>query len=538
MTAPSASSRRWFVLLACALPLLFAAYTRHAWEDYYITLRSSRNLVEGHGLVFNAGEHLHTFTSPLGVLVPALCTWITGPGHEAVALWLFRLINIALLGATALLFWRRADSLGVGALGRAVFLGLFFADSKLVDFATNGMETAMLVFFLFLLWSELERPGGPRAGRVAIGCGGLLWTRPDGIILGAVVLIAHVLLRPRAAREDGVSWRPLIRGALLGGLIYLPWFAWAWWYYGSPVPHTIVAKSLVTPPVHASDFLLLPWRTLSGQSLLQDLFLPTYWFYGGWPDALRHFGQAIAIVASFAWLVPPLPAPLRRLSLAVFLGGFYVGTIILFPWYSPPWTAFAAMAIAFTLDFAARRAQAAGRKALLSLVRIVAGVAIAIQAAVLIAATWEMHVQQRVIEDGVRESIGHWLGRTARPGETVFLEPLGYIGYYSRLKTYDYPGLSSNEVVAAVRGGARRFTAVIAALHPTWLVLRPGEIADPTLPENAAWQDYQLVAAWNARPVLDRIAFLPGRGWLEHDAEFRVYRRKDAPPINLDANGR
>lgn len=538
MTAPSASPRRWFVLLAIALPLVFAAFTNHAWEDYYITLRSSRNLVEGHGLVFNPGERLHTFTSPLGVLVPALCTWVAGAGHEGAALWLFRLVNLGLLGAAALLFWRRAETLGVGLLGRAVFLGLFFVDSKLVDFAINGMETAMLVCFLFVLWSELERPGGPRAMRVALGCGGLLWTRPDGVILGAAVLVAHAALRPRRAREGGVAWRPLIRGVLLGGALYAPWFAWAWWYYGSPVPHTIVAKSLVTPPVHARDFLLLPWRTLTGQSLLQDLFLPTYWFYGGWPDALRRFGQAIAIVASFAWLLPPLPAAVRRLSLAVFLGGFYVGTIILFPWYSPPWTALAAMAAAFALDFAAQRAQAGGRRRLLSALRVTGGLAIAVQAAVLVAAAWEMHVQQRVIEQGVRESIGRWLGRTARPGETVFLEPLGYIGYYSRLKTYDYPGLSSNEVVAAVRGGARRFTAVIAALRPTWLVLRPGEIADPARPENAAWKDYELVAAWNARPRLDRIAFLPGRGWLEHDAEFRVYRRRDAPPLELDAAAR
>src|SRR5437762_13650216 len=51
-------------------------YTNHAWEDYYITLRSSRNLLEGNGLVYNAGDRLHTFTSPLGVLIPALCTWL------------------------------------------------------------------------------------------------------------------------------------------------------------------------------------------------------------------------------------------------------------------------------------------------------------------------------------------------------------------------------------------------------------------------------------------------------------------------------
>jgi len=46
--------------------LVFAAFTQHAWEDYWITFRVSRNLATGHGLVFTPGERLHSFTSPLG----------------------------------------------------------------------------------------------------------------------------------------------------------------------------------------------------------------------------------------------------------------------------------------------------------------------------------------------------------------------------------------------------------------------------------------------------------------------------------------
>ncbi|MGA3285463.1 MAG: hypothetical protein ABSD57_13530, partial [Verrucomicrobiota bacterium] len=58
--------------------LVFAACTQHVWEDYWITFRASRNLVTGHGLVFTPGERLHTFTSPLGVLLPAAFCWLTG----------------------------------------------------------------------------------------------------------------------------------------------------------------------------------------------------------------------------------------------------------------------------------------------------------------------------------------------------------------------------------------------------------------------------------------------------------------------------
>ena len=514
----------WLVVaLAFAIPVGFALFTDHAWEDYYITLRSSRNLVEGHGLVFTPGERLHTFTSPLGVLVPVLCTIIAGPGHEELGLWLFRLLNAGLLALAALLVWRRFASLAVGPLGRGMFFGLVLADAKLADFATNGMETAMLVFFLLLLWSELESPDSPRVLPLAIASAGLMWTRPDGFILGAAVILPHVVFPRRAGQTAAVPWRPVLLGLALGAALYLPWFVWAWWYYGSPIPHTIVAKAAVSPPVHLRDFLLVPWRSLIGTSLLMDLFLPAYWFYGGWPSFLPHFAHAFSVLAAFAWIVPALPAPARRASLALFIGMFYICLIILFPWYSPPWLVLAALALALTFDAAAASARP---RWLASTARIVAALAIVAQLSILIGTAWEMRVQQRYIENQVRRSIGEWLARTAAPTDTLFLEPLGYIGYYSRLKTYDYPGLSSSEVVATVHSGARRFTEVIARLHPTWLVLRPFELANPAAPQNAALRDYEYVRQWNVRPELDAIRFLPGREWLEHDAQFIVLHRK------------
>jgi hypothetical protein len=294
------------------------------------------------------------------------------------------------------------------------------------------------------------------------------------------------------------------------------------------VPHTIVAKAAVTAPVHLSALLLVPWRTLLGQSLLVDLFMPTYWFHGGWPQLLPWFAHVLTVIAAFAWLIPGLPAFARRVSLSVFLGMFYVCMIILFPWYSPPWTVLAALALAFTFDHCSARAVAANRPWIASALRVAIAVIVCIQVVLLLATSWEMRVQQRLIEHGVRRPIGEWLRANAAPTDTVFLEPLGYVGFYSHLKTYDYPGLSSPEVVAAVRSGARRFTEVIGIVRPTWLVLRPFEFANPALPENAVLNDYEFVRTWDVRPQLNEVPLLPGRPWLEHDAQFRIYRRKSS----------
>ncbi|HTX66733.1 MAG TPA: hypothetical protein VMD31_13245 [Opitutaceae bacterium] len=524
----SGTSRRIVIGLACLLPLAFAAFTHHAWEDFFITLRSSRNLVEGHGLVFNPGERVHTFTSPLGVLLPALGLGL-GHGDDRVALWLFRLLSAALLAGGAALVWRRAEAFGLGRTGRVVLFGLLLTDAKLTDFAINGQETALCVFFLLLLWSELEAAGPPRPAWLAAACAGLMWTRPDGFILGGALIAATVLIRRRGADAPPVPWAALARGLLWGGLLYLPWFAWAWWYYGSPIPHTVVAKAAVTPPVNIAALVLTPLRALTGQARLEDLFLPTYWAFGGWPVAAAVLAKVLAAIAAFAWVVPGLPAPGRRASLALFLGMFYLDAIILFPWYVPPWTVLAFLALAWTVDGLHARLAAAGRRGWLRAVRVAALVVVGVQAALFVAVAWQTRLQQRWIEDHNRRAIGLWLRDHAAPTDTVFLEPLGYIGYFSRLRTYDFPGLSSPEVTAAIRSGAKSFADLIARLHPDWLVLRADEMYAPNEGSRRIRHDYQFVRLWDSQPDLDQINILPGREWLEVDAQYAVWRRKTAP---------
>src|ERR1700689_5136333 len=87
--------------LGFASPLLFAAVTHEVWEDYYITYRSSRNLAEGNGLVYQIGEHVHTFTSPLGALLPSLGLMLTGSATGAR--WSSRVLSAAALAAAAYL---------------------------------------------------------------------------------------------------------------------------------------------------------------------------------------------------------------------------------------------------------------------------------------------------------------------------------------------------------------------------------------------------------------------------------------------------
>jgi hypothetical protein len=134
--------------------------------------------------------------------------------------------------------------------------------------------------------------------------------------------------------------------------------------------------------------------------------------------------------------------------------------------------------------------------------------------------------QQEVIE-GQRHQIGLWLraNRTS-PADTVFLESLGYIGYYSQLKMYDYPGMSSPEVVSARRARGENWADLIQTLRPTWAILRPQEVIAYRLVYNPWFlAHYDLVTVFDQHNKVRSLQTMPGWDYLKFDATFMVYRR-------------
>ena len=138
----------------------------------------------------------------------------------------------------------------------------------------------------------------------------------------------------------------------------------------------------------------------------------------------------------------------------------------------------------------------------------------------------EMKAQQAIIEDGLRRKIGEWLHENASPGDTVFMEPLGYIGYFSGLRTYDFPGLSSPKVVEAISRLGLDYAPLIRELKPTWLVLRPREMAaiHNVNPMLLQW-DYAPVQTFDRRAAVKQLD-VHGLGYIEYDAAFMVFKRR------------
>ncbi|MBI2813980.1 MAG: hypothetical protein HYX71_06825 [Opitutae bacterium] len=510
--------------------VVFALYTQHAWEDYWITFRSSKNLATGHGLVYNVGDRLHTFTSPLGVLLPALASLLTANSSDPAALWIFRLMCAAALGGAAVLLVRIAQRQNYGAVASFILVAWLALDAKIIDFTINGMETGFMILFLvYALWAHLG--GGPAQWRhLGAAWAGLMWTRPDSFIYIGLIAAGFWLFND--VQQSGTTRTKLLglflKAGLLTTALYLPWLVSAHLYYGTAVPHTITAKSGIGDP-HTLAGLLdsiwhLPMRAWDDMGSMKGTFLPAYHMIGGWPAWLGQIGGGVAVVISLLWLLPFLRTEARACSFAFFGAHAYLSYFpyFPFPWYLPSTTLLGIIALGSLL---AQVLQAMGR-------RTAGRVVIAIAALFLAGAGWttwqvarQLQAQQQYVEDGNRRKIGEWLHANAAKGDTVFMEPLGYIGYFSQLKTYDFPGMSSREMVQTRQQVGLDWSALIEYLQPNWLVLRPDEARRiNNLVPDLLITHYTPTKEFSVVDEISRLGVL-GRRYLEIDSKFTVYCR-------------
>ncbi len=372
---------------------------------------------------------------------------------------------------------------------------------------------------------------------------GLMWTRPDGFIYFCALGVGFLLFD--AGRLIGQSRLGLLKVFLWAGalttVLYLPWLLWAWHYFGSPIPHTIIAKGLAR---HLSAVSPRSWflavvsspigmlRTSAGST-----FLPAYALvFGGWHWTVGLYGKGLACLCVFYWCLPLARPQARAASFAFMLGHFYLSyaASFPFPWYVPNCTILGAFVLAHIvqhgLDLALllKARDEATCRGLLACTRIGAVSVLGAASLLFLCAAWQLRVQQREIEDGTRKQIGLWLRQQASsPADRVFLEPLGYIGYFSQLKMLDTPGLCAPEVVAAEKKlRTTSLAEVIAALQPDWLVLRPAEAAlvgkaKPDLLTTA----YSKAKEFDASERVAAYRWLPGRGYLVFDQKFIVFKR-------------
>jgi hypothetical protein len=273
-------------------------------------------------------------------------------------------------------------------------------------------------------------------------------------------------------------------------------------------------------------------------------FIPSYGvLLGGWPPLLIFAGRVFAWVCAFLWVLPFICSCTRALSLAACLGQLYLGFGMeyAFPWYFPPVTVLTICAFAFVVNESLNYAVDFNRedmtssiisKVALDAVKVIAGAPVLVACIVSLVTAVQLRAFETIIDQGNLKQIGQWLNEHAStPRDTVFLEPLGFIGFYSNLKMYDYPGLSSDEMIEARKAFPPRdlgdrgiFAELIPYMKPDWIVLRPNEIAviekkNPML----LTRTYNAVHVFDVTHSIDVAGFLPGRPMFHFNQKFTVF---------------
>ncbi|MEO0079500.1 MAG: hypothetical protein ABIK44_02330, partial [candidate division WOR-3 bacterium] len=209
------------VLVARVLGL----YIRHIYDDAFITFRYAKNLAAGHGFVFNVGERVLGTTAPLWGLVLALFAWARVPLTTLVPV-----LNTLLDCVTVLLvlFYCRRRNWLLPALFFAV---MFAGDPNMVRIPVGGMETSLLL--VLCVWALVLFDNGRRivAAVLVAVC---YFLRPESLLLLGLLLVL-------TAQER--RWRELALMAGLSVLVVGIPLGLIWAYYGSPIAHSVAAKS-------------------------------------------------------------------------------------------------------------------------------------------------------------------------------------------------------------------------------------------------------------------------------------------------------
>lgn len=260
------SDRIALALLALLLLFGLARAVQLAWvcDDSFISLRYAQNLVDGHGLVYNAGEHVEGYTNLLWTLLLA--------GLLAAGLDPLRAAELPGLAAYAWLAlvlgrhsWREARSRATPFLPLAAGFVLVSPDFQI--WATGGLET--MLFTALAVQALLLTRAQPARDRRSLAAGGLLGllvlTRPDGLLFAAAGVWSWWLPRSRMASRERRRHALLTLLPVL--LVLAVWLPWKLVYYGELLPTAFYSKSAARPFLsqgiaYAALYLVVNWALL------------------------------------------------------------------------------------------------------------------------------------------------------------------------------------------------------------------------------------------------------------------------------------
>ena len=439
------STNRKQIALAIYLLLttivIFAAFSHWSYDDPFITYRYAANLQHGLGFVYNPGERVLSTTTPLFTLLLALLgnLWPDLP-HLANLLGAF---SLAMGG---LFLWDLAHTWQAPLVG---WSGLLLYPTFPLLVSTLGSETLLYLAFCLGAFAFYARRRYPlTAVCVALA----ILTRPDGILV-AFILAAHYFLWIRRP----VPWLAL---ALFLGLT-IPWFAFAWVYFGSPLPATLAVKQ------HQGAMAI-------SQSFAPGLLTILGW-YARWPYLLEAGLAVVGMVFMFRCARPW--ALFLAWTMLYFLAYSALGVSRYF-WYYAPLVPGLIVLLGLGISSISRGGPCVRPREVFTSHRTAFFyiAALAVFLYLVPAQAYDLgQLRQRPDNRlGIYPVVGEWLRDHTTPDVSVGTLEVGMIGYYSQRRMIDFAGLIQPQVSNQLTAHTTyEDTALWAVEHyrPDYLVL-------------------------------------------------------------------
>ena len=428
-------------------------------DDAFITYRYAENICRGYGPVYNPGSRVFGSTTPL-YMVWLSCLKCFLPSIAAPTLAV-RLNFIHFILAGYLLFAVVLNLTRSRIAGTAAAM-FFLVHPEMLKISIGGMESFMFLWIVLAgFWKALE--GKPVRACALAGISALV--RPEGVVCFAALL---PLVFQRNLKQLGLS-------VLAFAASPLAWAIPALLYFGSPVPHSIIAKSAPLyplPPGHAFTAILGEMELWLTRGRLAAFHTRETAPYAGLVVLVLSFHAAIlgllfSGIEQTGWWNS---LENRKRSLCVFLffvsvTGFYAVTNPLYcSWYSPliftPWII---LLTTGARGYSLLRQSPSRQKILHPQSVIASGAPLLLGIWMLwnIAVSWsDTYYKSR----GSFASLGRrydnatlrikayrraaeWLNRNAEPDSTVLSAEVGSLGFYYRGPVIDACGLVSPESV-------------------------------------------------------------------------------------------
>ena len=423
-----------FSLLTLALfvDLAWHHYVGFIRDDAFITFRYAKNITNGLGFVYNPGEHVYGTSSPGFALLMAV--WLFLFPAQPVAGAIFFDIVASLL--SLYLVWKLLEDLT--DLQRSLILITLIFPSTLLSYSLEGMETPLVITCMLASFYFLSRDRSIAGG---ICAGLMLWVRMDSALwIAALAVICFF------------QWRRNLALFLLATVLtYLPWLVFAQVYFGSMIPLTAIAKRVA--------FFYAP------QPLRERLN-----FFLSWPVPFTNIDPVWSkVIAMMIYIVACIGAWKHRWSAFVLVSVVFLiiqsialtamGMTIGQRYFI---TSLCILLVLFAIGvFFWVRSRRLGW--------VLLGLCL-VGSSVYLSKDLHTSLTQKYVNEGSLIPMGMWIKNNTPEDSTIFLEPLGYVGYYAERKMVDEVAIVSPVVLPFKRAKANTYD-IISALKPDYVIL-------------------------------------------------------------------